>query len=60
MTVLPVLSLTRATLCDRLDDGTLRMYYTGQGSDGSTAIGVAKFDASTSEWAREQAEFSFA
>ena len=45
---------------NRLDDGALRMYYTGQSSDGSTAIGVAKFDASTGAWAREQAEFSFA
>jgi hypothetical protein len=44
----------------RLDDGSMRMYYTGQGSDGSTAIGLAKFDSSTGRWAREQAEFSFA
>lgn len=44
----------------RLDDGSIRMYYTGQGTDGSTAIGVAKFDTSTNEWVREQAEFSFA
>eukprot|EP00584_Thalassiosira_punctigera_P005064 CAMPEP_0172533558 /NCGR_PEP_ID=MMETSP1067-20121228/6216_1 /TAXON_ID=265564 ORGANISM="Thalassiosira punctigera, Strain Tpunct2005C2" /NCGR_SAMPLE_ID=MMETSP1067 /ASSEMBLY_ACC=CAM_ASM_000444 /LENGTH=445 /DNA_ID=CAMNT_0013318211 /DNA_START=149 /DNA_END=1483 /DNA_ORIENTATION=- len=26
----------------RLDDGFFRMYYTGEGSDGNTAIGVAK------------------
>jgi hypothetical protein len=26
----------------RLDDGTYRMYYTGEGMDGSTAIGVAR------------------
>jgi hypothetical protein len=36
------------------------MYYTGQGMDGGTAIGVAKFDSSTAKWAREQAEFTFA
>lgn len=45
----------------RLDDGTMRMYYTGQGADGSTAIGVAKCteNGSTGEWMREQAEFTF-
>lgn len=48
------------SFCNRLDDGSLRMYYTGQGIDGSTAIGVAKFDSSTAKWAREQAEFTFA
>lgn len=42
----------------RLDDGTSRMYYTGQGKNGSTAIGVAKSMGET-EWAREQAEFTF-
>ena len=44
----------------RLDDGSQRMYYTGQGADGSTAIGIAKFDDSVGRWAREQAEFTFA
>ena len=44
----------------RLDDGTTRMYYTGQGADGSTAIGVAKCDGDVSlEWTREQATVSF-
>ena len=43
----------------RLDDGTSRMYYTGQGKDGSTAIGVAK-SFNNKEWSREQAQFSFA
>jgi len=43
----------------RLDDGFYRMYYTGEGSDGQTAIGVAK-SADLSSWAREQAEVSFA
>mmetsp|Transcript_19088 Transcript_19088/g.28791 ORF Transcript_19088/g.28791 Transcript_19088/m.28791 type:complete len:482 (+) Transcript_19088:133-1578(+) len=28
----------------RLDDGTVRMYYTGQGKDGMTAIGIAKLE----------------
>jgi len=49
----------------RMDDGTTRMYYTGQGEDGSTAIGVAKCisndnAASAEGWAREQAQFTFA
>ncbi len=43
----------------RLDDGSSRMYYTGQGKDGSTAIGVAK-SYDDLEWSREQAQFSFA
>jgi len=43
----------------RLDDGSSRMYYTGQGADGSTAIGVAK-SVGDVEWTREQAQFSFA
>ena len=45
----------------RLDDGTCRMYYTGQGSDGSTAIGVAKLSVvdGPAEWVREQAKLSF-
>jgi hypothetical protein len=44
----------------RMDDGTIRMYYTGQGKDGSTAIGVAKLSTTSNEWVREQASFSFA
>ena len=37
----------------RLDDGTYRMYYTGEGMDGSTAIGVARsMDLKT--WNRER------
>jgi hypothetical protein len=46
----------------RLDDGSMRMYYTGQGVDGSTAIGVAKVTegGAFDHWTREQAEFSFA
>lgn len=43
-----------------MDDGSMRMYYTGQGLDGSTAIGVAKNDAAAGEWVREQATFTFA
>lgn len=43
----------------RLDDGSTRMYYTGQGNDGSTAIGVAKsFD--DLKFSKEQAQFTFA
>jgi len=46
----------------RLDDGTLRMYYTGQGKNGNTAIGVAKCEPNNhvGGWTREQAQFSFA
>ena len=47
----------------RLDDGTVRMYYTGQGKDGHTSIGIAKVDGSegaTAKFTREQAQFSFA
>uniref|UniRef100_A0A7S2UMK2 Arabinan endo-1,5-alpha-L-arabinosidase n=1 Tax=Attheya septentrionalis TaxID=420275 RepID=A0A7S2UMK2_9STRA len=46
----------------RLDDGAMRMYYTGQAADGSTAIGVARSvpDVNGGAWAREQAEFTFA
>ena len=46
---------------ERLDDGTCRMYYTGQGADGSTAIGVAKLSVvdGPAEWVREQAKLSF-
>ncbi|KAL7532882.1 hypothetical protein ACHAXR_004912 [Thalassiosira sp. AJA248-18] len=43
----------------RLDDGFFRMYYTGEGADGQTAIGVAK-SVDLSSWAREQAEVAFA
>jgi len=44
-----------------MDDGSQRMYYTGQGSDGSTAIGVAKLERSSQdEWVREQASIVFA
>jgi len=42
----------------RLDDGTCRIYYTGQGSDGSTAIGVAKL-GEDGVWKREQVHLSF-
>jgi len=42
----------------RLDDGTSRMYYTGQSKDGSTSIGVAK-SIDDIEFSREQAQFSF-
>jgi hypothetical protein len=46
--------------CYRLDDGTCRMYYTGQGEDGSTAIGVAKISPGQgNEWVREQASITF-
>jgi len=44
----------------RLDDGSLRMYYTGEGADGQTAIGVAKSVDFSNNWEREQAEVSFA
>jgi hypothetical protein len=45
----------------RLDDGSLRMYYVGQGPDGSTAVGVARKGAPRGpEWAREQASITFA
>eukprot|EP00977_Amphora_coffeiformis_P012236 scaffold3028_cov174-Amphora_coffeaeformis.AAC.8 len=42
----------------RMDDGSLRMYYTGQGADGSTAVGVAKLAIGAKQWEREQAVFS--
>jgi hypothetical protein len=45
---------------NRMDDGAQRMYYTGQGADGSTAIGVAKLDTDSKEWVREQATIVFA
>ena len=40
-------------------DGSFRMYYTGQGKGGTTAIGVAKL-SETKEWIREQATVTFA
>lgn len=43
----------------RLDDGFFRMYYTGEGPDGETAIGVAK-SVDLLNWQREQAEVKFA
>eukprot|EP00581_Thalassiosira_minuscula_P010726 CAMPEP_0183727494 /NCGR_PEP_ID=MMETSP0737-20130205/25737_1 /TAXON_ID=385413 /ORGANISM="Thalassiosira miniscula, Strain CCMP1093" /LENGTH=451 /DNA_ID=CAMNT_0025959145 /DNA_START=121 /DNA_END=1476 /DNA_ORIENTATION=+ len=43
----------------RLDDGFFRMYYTGEGVDGETAIGVAK-SVDLVNWEREQAEVRFA
>jgi hypothetical protein len=48
-------------VCSRMDDGSERMYYTGQGSDGSTAVGVAKLPdgESPNAWIREQATFAF-
>jgi len=47
----------------RLDDGSMRMYYTGQGGDGTTAIGTARLyvnddEDSSATWKREQAEFA--
>jgi hypothetical protein len=38
------------------------MYYTGQGADGSTAIGVAKLElrGAMDKWTREQATILFA
>jgi hypothetical protein len=44
----------------RMDDGSQRMYYTGQGPGGSTAIGVAKLDMDANTWMREQASITFA
>lgn len=43
----------------RLDDGYFRMYYTGEGSNGDTAIGVMK-SSDLKTWEREQAEVTFA
>lgn len=43
----------------RMDDGSQRMYYTGQGEGGSTAIGVAKCESGSKEWVREQASIVF-
>jgi hypothetical protein len=44
-----------------MDDGSQRMYYTGQGTDGSTAVGVAKLldGQGPTAWVREQATFVF-
>mmetsp|Transcript_53359 Transcript_53359/g.129799 ORF Transcript_53359/g.129799 Transcript_53359/m.129799 type:complete len:183 (-) Transcript_53359:408-956(-) len=43
----------------RMDDGSQRLYYVGQnGAD--TAIGVAKVEANSNEWAREQTAIVFA
>lgn len=39
----------------RLDDGSTRMYYTGQCADGQTAIGVAVSKDNIRNWVREQA-----
>lgn len=42
-----------------LDDGTIRMYYTGSDETGATAIGVAKSSEFNSLFTREQATVSF-
>lgn len=42
----------------RMDDGSIRMYYTGVGKDGSTAIGVAKTN-DDGIFEREQAQLTF-
>lgn len=44
----------------RLDDGAERMYYTGEGSDGTMKIGVARMDAVKGIWERETAVFNLA
>ena len=36
------------------------MYYTGQNSEGETAIGVAKLSVESGLWEREVASFAFA
>eukprot|EP00547_Thalassionema_nitzschioides_P013247 CAMPEP_0194261890 /NCGR_PEP_ID=MMETSP0158-20130606/46256_1 /TAXON_ID=33649 /ORGANISM="Thalassionema nitzschioides, Strain L26-B" /LENGTH=459 /DNA_ID=CAMNT_0039002023 /DNA_START=842 /DNA_END=2221 /DNA_ORIENTATION=- len=42
----------------RLDDGTIRMYYTGQGANGRTAIGIASATAEEpTKFLREQVQF---
>jgi len=43
----------------RLDDGSTRMYYTGQCADGKTAIGVAKCEDDLTKFTREQATLTF-
>jgi len=44
----------------RLDDGSERMYYTGQAADGSTKIGAARISAEKGVWEREAAAFVLA
>lgn len=41
----------------RLDDGSTRMYYTGQCENGNTAIGVAKCTDNMTDFTREKAGF---
>jgi hypothetical protein len=43
----------------RMDDGSQRMYYVGQ-KGAETAIGVAKLEVNSNEWAREQTAIVFA
>jgi len=43
----------------RLDDGSQRMYYTGQGPDGSTTVGIAKCELGSTKWVPEQASIVF-
>ncbi|KAL3940622.1 MAG: hypothetical protein SGBAC_004878 [Bacillariaceae sp.] len=43
----------------RLDDGSQRMYYTGQAADGSTTVGIAKCEQGSTEWVPEQASIVF-
>lgn len=43
-----------------MDDGSQRMYYTGQGKGGATAVGVAKLDMDANTWVRERATIVFA
>jgi predicted GH43/DUF377 family glycosyl hydrolase len=43
----------------RLDDGSTRMYYTGQSADGSTAIGVAICKDELTKFTREQVTVAF-
>jgi hypothetical protein len=45
---------------NRLDDGSSRMYYTGQSLNGNIAIGVAKDQDGSGIWIREQATITFA
>lgn len=60
----PGLNVNSSLTCfwARMDDGAVRMYYTGQDVGGKTAIGVAKLsnDEGPSHWVREQATISFA
>lgn len=41
----------------RMDDGSTRMYYVGQGVDGSTAIGVASANEKMETFTRDQLSF---